>query len=93
MKDLVCAKIVISGVVQGVGYRYFAIRKANKFGLGGYVKNLYNGDVEVEVEGERGLVNDFIEELKIGPISGRITNVNIEWKEYQNRYRNFDLKF
>ena len=93
MGDSVCAKIVISGVVQGVGYRYFATRKAGEYGLGGYVKNLYNGDVEIEVEGEKGLVNDFIQELKAGPISSRVTDINIQWKEYQNKYRDFHVKF
>ena len=92
-KDLVCAKITISGVVQGVGYRYFAMRKANQYGLNGYVKNLYNEDVEIEVEGGRGLVNDFIGELKVGPMSGRVSNVMVEWKEYQNKYNKFDVKF
>jgi acylphosphatase len=93
MGDLVCVRIVISGVVQGVGYRYFAMKKAKDCGFGGYVKNLYNGDVEVEVEGEKGLINDFIEELKVGPMSSQVTNVNVEWRDYQNRYNNFDVKF
>lgn len=93
MKDLVCAKIIISGVVQGVGYRYFAVRKANEYSLFGYTRNLYNGDVEVEVEGERGLVSDFIEELKIGPASSSVTNLSIEWKNHQNKYTSFDIEF
>ena len=92
-QDLVCAKIIVSGVVQGVGYRYFAVRKANQYGLGGYVKNLPDGDVELEVEGEKGLINDFVKELGIGPASSYVANVKIEWKEHQNKYKNFNLKF
>jgi acylphosphatase len=93
MKDLACAKIVISGVVQGVGYRYFAVRKANEYGLFGYTRNLYNGDVEVEVEGKRGLVSDFIEELKMGPTSSSVTNLSVEWKNHQSKYTSFNIEF
>ena len=93
MQDLVTAKITITGVVQGVGYRYFAVRKANQYGLGGYVKNLRNGDVETEIEGDRGLINDFIKELRIGPASSHVTDIKIQWKEYQNKYKDFDLEF
>ncbi|MBU4444237.1 acylphosphatase, partial [bacterium] len=48
------AEIVVRGMVQGVGYRYFAYRKANQYGLCGYVKNLPRDDVQCEVEGEEG---------------------------------------
>ncbi len=52
--------IIFKGRVQGVGFRYTAQRYANDLNLTGYVKNLDNGDVKVEVQGESSLINNFI---------------------------------
>ena len=48
--------IIFYGRVQGVGFRYYAVQKANQLGLTGWVKNLYDGSVEMEVEGEEPLI-------------------------------------
>ncbi|MCL4540679.1 MAG: acylphosphatase [Bacteroidetes bacterium] len=71
----------ISGMVQGVGYRFYAARKAAVYGLKGFVKNLVDGRVEVIAEGDRGLVEEFIKDLKRGPISAHVTDVRIEWEK------------
>lgn len=91
--DKVAAHIIISGVVQGVGFRYFVYRKAGEYNLKGYVRNLYNEDVEIEVEGDKGMILDFIKDLKIGPRSAHVTGVNIEWKEFENSFPDFQIKF
>jgi acylphosphatase len=72
--------LFISGIVQGVGYRYFAIRKASSLSISGYAKNLIDGRVEIVAEGERGLVEEFIKELRSGPISAHVTDIRIEWE-------------
>lgn len=87
------AHIIISGLVQGVGYRYFVYRKAKDNNLKGYVRNLYSDDVEVVVEGDKGIILDFIGELKIGPGSAHITEVKIEWEEGQSEYEDFQIRF
>ena len=87
------AHMVISGLVQGVGYRWFVMRKAQEYNLTGYVSNLYNGDVEVEVEGHRPMILDFIKELKIGARSAHVTDMKIDWGQYQGEYKSFDVKF
>ena len=89
----VCAKITVSGLVQGVGYRYFTRHHAVSFGLKGYVKNLYNGDVETEVEGERGTVEMLIKELKVGPPMSRVNDLQIEWEKYTGKYNSFNITF
>lgn len=48
------------GRVQGVGFRYYAVQKANQLGLTGWVKNLYDGSVEMEVEGQEELIDQLI---------------------------------
>ncbi len=84
---------VVSGVVQGVGFRFFAQAIAYRYNLVGYVRNLPDGRVEVEVEGEIGLLNDFLEDMKRGPISARVTAVGTKWGEYSGKYKNFEVRY
>ena len=58
--------MLISGDVQGVGFRYRARYAASEYGLTGYVRNLYNGKVELEVQGERELISRFLESVNAG---------------------------
>ena len=52
--------IFFYGRVQGVGFRYYAVQKASQLGLTGWVKNLYDGSVEMEVEGQEELIDQLI---------------------------------
>jgi acylphosphatase len=90
---MISAHLLISGMVQGVGYRWFVMRKALEYDLKGYVRNLYTDDVEVEVEGNKGLIQEFVRELRIGSRSAQVTDMKIQWKDYQGRYKNFDIRF
>ena len=56
----------ISGDVQGVGFRYRANYAAKDLGLTGYVRNLYDGRVEIEIQGERDLIPRFLGEIDAG---------------------------
>jgi len=59
--------IIIKGRVQGVGYRYFALRTAQNLGLKGYVKNNPDGSVLIVAEGEEVLLKKFVAHCKTGP--------------------------
>jgi len=83
------AHLFISGLVQGVGYRYFAIRKASAYSLKGFAKNLIDGRVEVVAEGEMGLIEEFIKDLKRGPISSNVTDIRIEWDKPTFEFEGF----
>ena len=87
------AHIIVSGLVQGVGYRYFVYRKAKDYSLRGYVRNLYSEDVEVMLEGEKGVILDFIQELKTGPVSAHVSRIKVEWEEGKSEYEDFQIKF
>jgi len=87
------AEILVSGLVQGVGYRFFAERVAKQYGLKGFCRNLPNGMVEVVVEGDHGLISDYIRELKRGPISARVSGVNVRWCEYKGEFHDFEIRF
>jgi acylphosphatase len=66
--------------------------RATKLGLAGWVQNLFNGDVEIEVEGDRSLLESFIEEVKVGPRSAQVKDLRIEWKTYENSYSTFEIR-
>ena len=87
------AHIIVKGLVQGVGFRWFVEWEAKQLRLNGYVKNLYNGDVEVEVEGERELIEELVKLLKVGNRSSHVTGVQVSWQEYEDKYKNFRIAF
>ncbi len=87
------AKLIISGLVQGVGFRYFAYRHATALGLTGYVKNLYSGEVEVLVQGEEAAVQAFISEMRIGPRSAYVKSVNITPVKYDPSITTFEVRY
>lgn len=77
---LVRARVFVIGHVQGVGYRAFARAAALKCGVRGGVRNLPDGRVEAEAEGERDAVEDFVECLKAGPLQAKVEDLNVEWQ-------------
>ncbi len=91
MREKASAFITVSGVVQGVGFRFFAVRKAQEYGLKGWVRNSYEGSVESEVEGEKSLILQYIEDMKTGPRSSKVKDVKVDWKEFQNQYEDFQI--
>lgn len=60
MQTKIRKHIVFYGRVQGVGFRYYAVNKAHQLGLTGWVKNLPDGTVEMEVQGEKPLIDQLI---------------------------------
>lgn len=93
MESLKRAKIIVNGLVQGVGFRYFVIRRAQKLGLKGYTTNLYSGEVLTEVEGDEGLIQELIKELKVGPSHAHVKNCIVEWNDYKNEFKDFDVRY
>ena len=87
------AEIVVNGLVQGVGYRYFVVREAQKLGLKGYTKNLYTGEVLTVVECERAMVEELIKKLKVGPMHASVKSCKVDWQEPKNEYTDFEVRF
>ena len=84
---------MISGAVQGVGFRYWAVREAAAFEVTGYVRNLYDGSVEVVLEGPRDDVSRFAEVLSEGPRFGRVRRVDAIEEEPRGEFASFNVKF
>ena len=83
--------LVISGRVQGVGFRHWLQGIANKKNIFGWVKNKNSGDVEVLIVGNEKEVNDMIKLCEKGPSSSRVDYVKVN--EYKKDYlkKNFDI--
>ena len=73
--------IILDGRVQGVGCRFFCELTANKYSLTGWVRNLDNGMVELEVQGEESSVSKFIFTITAGNRFIRVDDYNIKKKE------------
>ncbi len=71
--------IIVTGQVQGVGYRYYCQVRAVVLGITGFAKNQRDGSVEVEAQGDELALESFIESLKFGP--KRATVLHIEREE------------
>jgi acylphosphatase len=68
----------IGGQVQGVGYRYFAMKRARELGLVGWVRNLPDGSVLCEVHGPTDVVSRFEQALRHGPAYSKVDSVVVE---------------
>jgi acylphosphatase len=88
----VAAELIITGVVQGVGYRYFCYKKAKELGVIGWVSNQHDGSVFCWAEGDRAVINEFIVELKLGPAASSIRDVIVKWHDSTGEYSSFNIE-
>ena len=86
-------RIIVSGRVQGVGFRWSAQRKARQLELGGYVRNLVNGDVEIVAEGDEASVNRLIAWARQGPSAGRVDDLRVDARTHKREFEDFDIRF
>ena len=84
---------IIRGRVQGVAFRAFAEQRAQAYGAAGYVQNLGNGDVEVVAEGDRALLDEFLADLKRGPVGARVREVVVNWEGLRAEFSEFSIRF
>ena len=84
---------VVRGQVQGVGYRYWARQQARELGLGGYVRNQWDGAVEVVAEGQRASLQCLLSRLGQGPHSAWVQHIYSEWRPYSGTFRSFEVRF
>lgn len=78
--------------MQGVGFRYFAERAANRLGLGGYVKNCPDGTVQVYATGDSAALEVFKSQLAEGPRSAQVAAVDESDEPVDGRYRTFTIE-
>lgn len=86
------ASILIEGAVQGVGFRYFIYRHASRLGLVGFTRNRIGGEVEIELEGERALIEALLVKARKGPSMARVDSLRIEWRDWRGRHSRFEIR-
>ncbi len=85
------ARVIFSGYVQGVGFRFAAQMLASHMPLTGYVRNLRDGTVELEAQGERSEVAAFIEQIK-RRMEDYISRAEVEWREAVDGEKDFSVR-
>ena len=87
----VARRLVISGRVQGVGFRWFAYEAAAREGATGWVRNLHDGRVEVHAEGEAEAVARVEGALRYGPPGAHVEKVDVSIEAPSGTYREFSI--
>ena len=87
------AHIIIRGMVQGVGFRYFTLRNAKTLDLTGYVKNLPDGSVEVCVEGEKDRVDELKKILDRGTGYSSVEGIDFRYMDFTAKFHEFSVEY
>ena len=82
----------VCGAVQGVGFRYFTLALANELNVTGWVRNMYDGSVQVVAEGPLEALEKFLQSLRQGPCSGRVDEVRVSWFPFQGDFDRFEVR-
>ncbi len=85
--------MVARGIVQGVGFRYFVRKSAGKLGLTGWVRNTFDGGVEMEVQGPEERIGSFRAAVQEGPALARVTDLEIVELPVLADEEGFEIRF
>ena len=84
--------IRVTGVVHGVGFRYFALREAKALELVGWVANEADGSVQCVAEGPRDRLEMLLDRLRQGPPAAIVRNVSVAWMPATGRFASFGVR-
>ncbi len=87
------AHLLVTGQVQGVGYRYSAVIRANQHGLVGWVRNTREGHVEIVAEGRAEELEGFIAWCQRGPSAAWVRDVRVDWQKPTGEFSGFNLRY
>ena len=83
----------VTGLVQGVSFRYYTRREARRLDLMGWVRNEIDGSVRVVAEGEEDSLRDLLRFLEKGPPAARVRNVEVDWTRASSEFVSFEVRF
>ena len=83
----------VHGRVQGVGFRYFVVEKAQSLGLRGYARNERDGSVEVLAQGPRSALEHLLVLLRRGPSAAQVRDVRVTWGEPSEHLSGFHVRW
>ena len=85
--------IYASGIVQGVSFRQNTLAKARELGLQGFVRNLPDGRVEIVCEGSQEAIDNMIAWCGKGPRGAHVENLDIDWGEFEDEFKDFRITY
>ena len=85
-------RAVVEGRVQGVGFRYFVARKAEELGIKGWVRNRFDGSVELEAEGSAEDLRKLANFIRKGPRGSFVSDVKLAWEEPVEQFVSFRIR-
>ncbi|MBN2422292.1 acylphosphatase [Candidatus Woesearchaeota archaeon] len=85
--------LIIKGRVQGVFFRVFARKKAIELNLKGWVKNTYEGDVEILAEGNKEKLKELLKYAWTGSPGSRVDDIDVKWEEYKEEFEEFSIRY
>ena len=91
-KKMARAHLFISGRVQGVAFRYYTRDIAQSLDISGWIKNCWNGKVEIVMEGEEKRLKELIDWCYRGPRRAIVEKIDIVWEEYRGEFGAFNIK-
>ena len=84
--------IWVRGRVQGVGFRAFVQQSANQLGLTGWVRNVGWDQVETIAEGDKTVLEKFIEAVRTGPRASHVEDARVEWETASGEFDSFQVR-
>ena len=84
---------IVKGRVQGVGFRYSVLRRARDLEVTGFVRNRWDGTVEVIAEGDKTRVERLLSYLNVGPRSAWVRGVVVSWTPVSGEFYSFEVRF
>lgn len=86
------AHVLVSGFVQGVGFRFFVRDNAVKLGITGWVKNTNDGRVEMVFQADKKAIDQMIEICNKGPMLSEVKEIDVIWEESEKALDSFEIK-
>jgi len=93
MSDKARLRAIVHGHVQGVNFRYYTRRQAHELDVTGYVRNLWDGTVEVVAEGARQKLGRLLNWLHRGPRMAFVEKVDVQWLPATDEFQDFEVRF
>jgi acylphosphatase len=84
--------VLVKGTVQGVYYRYNALKKAEEYHLTGWARNKADGGVEILCEGTEESINKMVRWCKMGPVRADVKEVQTTWEQYTGEFNVFEIR-
>ena len=85
--------VTVKGMVQGVGFRYWARNEALRLMLTGFVKNTSDGKVEAVFEGDEKNVKKMVDLCAEGPSASEVEDVDVKWEKYKGDFGSFGIRY